>query len=141
MRTWSVRGTAFALCTRSSSLSIRTSTSMGDKYRPTRPRLGCSAAEPPVLPSSEACVEPVEDLRRAALEDRQVPVLLADVSLDAREALLEPAAVRDRDHQILDALPEQHRDADVSEPEPPRAREREVVVAPAGDAGREGPRH
>src|SRR5258708_40307802 len=28
MRTWSVRGTAFALCTRSSSLSIRTSTSM-----------------------------------------------------------------------------------------------------------------
>src|SRR6185437_17492 len=31
MRTWSVRGTAFALCTRSSSLSIRTSTSMGWK--------------------------------------------------------------------------------------------------------------
>src|SRR6266849_2253339 len=29
MRTWSVRGTAFALCTRSSSLSIRTRTSMG----------------------------------------------------------------------------------------------------------------
>src|SRR5919204_6810756 len=28
MRTWSVRGTAFALCTRSSSLSMRTSTSM-----------------------------------------------------------------------------------------------------------------
>src|SRR5579864_742894 len=28
MRTWSVRGTAFALCTRSSSLSIRTRTSM-----------------------------------------------------------------------------------------------------------------
>src|SRR5215208_6913716 len=28
MRTWSVRGTAFALCTRSSSLSIRTSTSI-----------------------------------------------------------------------------------------------------------------
>src|SRR6185437_11964797 len=29
MRTWSVRGTALALCTRSSSLSIRTRTSMG----------------------------------------------------------------------------------------------------------------
>src|SRR3954447_13395118 len=29
MRTWSVSGTALALCTRSSSLSIRTSTSMG----------------------------------------------------------------------------------------------------------------
>src|SRR4051812_14621517 len=29
MRTWSVSGTAFALCTRSSSLSIRTRTSMG----------------------------------------------------------------------------------------------------------------
>src|SRR4030095_1689704 len=28
MRTWSVRGTAFALCTRSSSLSMRTRTSM-----------------------------------------------------------------------------------------------------------------
>src|SRR5215218_1319434 len=28
MRTWSVSGTAFALCTRSSSLSIRTRTSM-----------------------------------------------------------------------------------------------------------------
>src|SRR4249919_2200462 len=28
MRTWSVSGTAFALCTRSSSLSIKTSTSM-----------------------------------------------------------------------------------------------------------------
>src|SRR6266516_2324809 len=28
MRTWSVNGTAFALCTRSSSLSIKTSTSM-----------------------------------------------------------------------------------------------------------------
>src|SRR4051812_4276727 len=28
MRTWSVSGTAFALCTRSSSLSIRTNTSM-----------------------------------------------------------------------------------------------------------------
>src|SRR3954447_12954168 len=31
MRTWSVRGTAFALWTRSSSLSIRTSTSMAWK--------------------------------------------------------------------------------------------------------------
>src|SRR5919198_3080757 len=31
MRTWSVSGTAFALCTRSSSLSIRTSTSMGSQ--------------------------------------------------------------------------------------------------------------
>ncbi len=63
-----------------------------------------------------------------------MPVLLADVSLDAREPLSEPAAVRDRDHQILDALPEQHWDADVGELEPPRTREREVVVAPAGDA-------
>src|SRR5258707_13917377 len=134
MRTWSVRGTAFGLCTRSPSLSIRTSTSMGDKYRPPRPGLGCSAAEPPVLPSSEACSERVEDLRRAALEDRQVPIRLADVSLDAREPLREPAAVRDRDHQILDALPEQHRDADVGDLEPPRACEPEVAVAPAGAA-------
>src|SRR6187397_634952 len=31
MRTWSVSGTAFALCTRSSSLSMSTSTSMGDQ--------------------------------------------------------------------------------------------------------------
>src|SRR3954453_1875124 len=31
MRTWSVRGTAFALCTRSSSLSMRTSTSMAPR--------------------------------------------------------------------------------------------------------------
>src|SRR5262247_132068 len=31
MRTWSVSGTAFALCTRSSSLSMRTRTSMAQK--------------------------------------------------------------------------------------------------------------
>src|SRR5438046_10532024 len=36
MRTWSVRGTAFALCTRSSSLSISTSTSMEPESTDTR---------------------------------------------------------------------------------------------------------
>src|SRR6185312_2439267 len=34
MRTWSVSGTAFALCTRSSSLSINTSTSMAIQSTP-----------------------------------------------------------------------------------------------------------
>src|SRR5437763_11975404 len=38
MRTWSVSGTAFALCTRSSSLSIRTRTSMGSSLLLVRQR-------------------------------------------------------------------------------------------------------
>jgi hypothetical protein len=66
-----------------------------------------------------------------------VAVLLADVRLDARDPLGEPAAVRDRDHPVLHALPEERRDAELVELEAPRTGEGEVVVAPAADPVRE----
>src|SRR5579884_148197 len=61
MRTWSVRGTALALWTRSSSLSIRTRTSIGSAVWPSR-RKARSVARP--LGGSGAAVR--EDLRESA---------------------------------------------------------------------------
>src|SRR5687768_13696730 len=52
MRTWSVSGTAFALCTRSSSLSIRTSTSI-------RRILLLRAQRRPAAPVREHAPEPL----------------------------------------------------------------------------------
>src|SRR5262249_4423093 len=84
----------------------------------------------------ELLTEPVVDLAEAADDDREVPVGLADVRFDTRDLLGQPAAVDDRDHEILDALPEERRDADLVELEAPRVDESEVVVAPPVDTGR-----
>src|SRR5438876_8867670 len=54
MRTWSVRGTAFALCTRSSSLSIRTRTSIAQKSSFGDGRIGPARRSSPL----EGHVEP-----------------------------------------------------------------------------------
>src|SRR2546421_3648757 len=49
MRTWSVSGTAFALCTRSSSLSIRTSTSIDLLSLQRKPVVSAALPEPAAL--------------------------------------------------------------------------------------------
>src|SRR5690349_21465143 len=67
-----------------------------------------------------------------------MPVFPADVRLDAGDARGQPVGVSDRDHEVLGALPEQRRDANLGELEAPRLRKGEVVVAPAGDALGEG---
>src|SRR4051794_32283732 len=107
MRTWSVRGTAFALCTRSSSLSIRTRTSMAWKSSFGDGRTVLLEARP----------KPVVDLAEPADRDREVPARVADVRLAPGDALREPLPMSDRDHQILPALPEENGDADLVEVE------------------------
>src|SRR5947208_8724698 len=47
MRTWSVSGTAFALCTRSSSLSIRTNTSIDLRSLQRKPAVSAFVPKPP----------------------------------------------------------------------------------------------
>src|SRR3954447_8134102 len=123
MRTWSVSGTAFALCTRSSSLSMRTRTSIAANPSFAVRRTG------PLGPGGE----PVVDLAEPADRDREVAVLLADVGLDARNVLGKPPAVGDGHHQILDALPEERRHRDLVELEPPGRDEGQIVVPPALD--------
>src|SRR5438105_13458488 len=49
MRAWSVSGTAFGLCTRSSSLSIRTSTSMDLRSLQRKPVVSAALPEPAAL--------------------------------------------------------------------------------------------
>src|SRR5436305_14931289 len=49
MRTWSVSGTAFALCTRSSSLSIRTNTSIDLRSLQRKPAGSAALPEPTAL--------------------------------------------------------------------------------------------
>src|SRR3954469_6474717 len=129
MRTWSVSGTAFALCTRSSSLSMSTRTSIAANSSFAVRRDG------PLAPGGE----PVVDLAEPPDRDREVAVLLADVGLDPRNVLREPAAVGDGHHQILDALPEERGHGNLVQLEAPRRDEREIVVTPAGDPGRERP--
>src|SRR5438105_11734866 len=62
MRTWSVSGTALALCTRSSSLSMRTSTSM-------RPSLLAGADRGPRTRLRVELAEAAGDRRRDELVD------------------------------------------------------------------------
>src|SRR5690348_11334519 len=63
-----------------------------------------------------------------------MPVFLADMGLDAGDALGQPARVGDGDHEVLRALPEKCGHPDLVELEAPRLREREVVIPPTCDA-------
>src|SRR6476646_9130412 len=60
-------------------------------------------------------------------------LVVEDPCLYARDPLREPAAVRDRNEDVLDAVEEQDGDSDLREVESPRADEGEVVVEPAVD--------
>ncbi len=56
-----------------------------------------------------------------------------------RNVLGQPLTVRERHHPILLALPHRDRPLDLCEVEPPIAGESQVIVAPAGNAARDGP--
>src|SRR5512146_3099475 len=61
-------------------------------------------------------------------------VLLTDMGFDTGNSLRQPASVRDRNHQVLDALPEERGYANLAQLEAPGLGEGDVVVAPARDA-------
>src|SRR3954454_22854421 len=117
MRTWSVRGTAFALCTRSSSLSISTRTSIAG-----------SLASPVV---GSVLQQPGVDFRDRGLVEREVAVGGGDPRLGARDPPGEPAAVAGWDEPVLLAVAEEPRHCDRAEVEAPRRDERQVVGEPA----------
>jgi hypothetical protein len=68
-----------------------------------------------------------------------VTLVVVQVDAGARHVRGEPRAVGEGDHPVVRALPHRDRDPEVGQVEPPGADEREVVVAPAGDAGGDGP--
>src|SRR5215212_8973267 len=70
MRTWSVSGTAFALCTRSSSLSMRTSTSMNPRSLQRKAYFDTYRGRPiliPALPERVSVAFAEESAEEAAL--------------------------------------------------------------------------
>src|SRR4051812_20704154 len=94
MRTWSVRGTAFALCTRSSSLSIKTRTSMGSSLAPAG--------------DGTTVDQPVMHRGDARLGERKVPVCRVEPHLGPGDVRGEPVEVAARHHPVVLAVDEKH---------------------------------
>ncbi len=65
-------------------------------------------------------------------------LVVEEPGLRSRDVRSEPSPVRERHHAVLRPLPYRHGHADVREVEAPRVHERDVVVEPAPDAGRDG---
>src|SRR5437660_3935777 len=71
----------------------------------------------------------------AAIQKREVSFVLEQPPLRAGHVGRQPAAVLERNHAVLSAVPDRDGDAHALGLEAPGPCERQVVVAPAGDAG------
>src|SRR5207302_10565501 len=99
---------------------------------PTWARSGFSSAR---LCKGRAELDEVLDDPIAPIHQRQVSFVLEHTALRAVHVGRQPAAVLERNHAVLSAVPNRDGDAHALRVEAPGPSECQVVVAPAGDAG------
>src|SRR5438046_7214253 len=99
---------------------------------PSWARSGFSSA---CLCEGRAELDEILDDPIAAIQKREVSLVLEQPALRAVHVGRQPAAVLERNHAVLSAVPDRDGDTQALRLEAPGPSECQVVVAPAGDAG------